>query len=497
MNPAPQLGPREYAQLAALLSRWTGIKLHGREHMMLGRLQPRLRQLRLSSFSAYLKLLEKTGRGGDEAQHFINALTTNKTAFFREAHHFEFLVQRLFPELRAHAAATGKQSVRLWSAGCSSGAEPYTLAILAQEHLPAAQGWNVRILATDVDTNVLAEAEHAVYDADQVEAVPAELRERYFVCEGEGDDAGFKLQRTASALVRFAQANLIAAPFPVRGCFDAIFCRNVLIYFDRATQQRIVGELVRCVAGTGYLVVGHSESMVALGLPRAAEAVGVYRPHAVHEAAPARTAAAPAPAPTPAPRPQLAPIRSRRPPAPASLPIKRIVLGEWYATGESMLIGTLLGSCVSACLFDPVQRVAGMNHFMLPRVLDDTEGSARFGIHAMELLINGLMRLGAERRNLRAMAFGAGAVNRALASRVASVNGEFVRDFLQREHIPLTVERLGGDKPREVYLRTDTGEAFVRCVAKSVLLPLSQRELLAYTKPADEPTPFDPADALF
>ena len=483
MTAAPQLRPGEYAKLAALLWRWTGIKLHGREHMMLGRLQPRLRQLQLVSFGAYLKHLEKSGRRGSEAQHFINALTTNKTAFFREAHHFDFLVRQLFPELRARAAATGSQRVRLWSAGCSRGAEPYTMAILAHEHLPAAQGWNVRILATDVDTNVLAEAERAVYDADELEAVPSDLRQRYFL----RDDAGFKLQRAASALVHFAAANLIATPFPVRGRFDAIFCRNVLIYFDRPTQQRIVPELVRAVSDTGYLVVGHSESMAAMGLPRVTETVGVYRPH---------TPGKPRPAPV-LPRARPMPSRSRLPPAPAALPLKRIVLGEWYATAEPMLIGTLLGSCVTACLFDPVQRVAGMNHFMLPRVLDDAQGSARFGIHAMELLINGLMRLGAERRNLRAMAFGAGAVNRALASKVATLNGEFVREFLRREHIPLTAERLGGEQPREVYLRTDTGEAFVRRVAPSRLLPLSQHELLAYAQRTEASPPFDPEDALF
>ncbi|MET0389279.1 MAG: CheR family methyltransferase [Polyangiales bacterium] len=508
-----RLDSREYKKLAALLTQWTGINLHAKEHLMVGRLQPRLRALKLAGFGDYLRLLEHAGPNGSEAQHFINALTTNKTSFFRESHHFDFLVKRLFPELRARP---GPRRLRLWSAGCSRGAEPYTMAMLAAEQLPAAQGWDVKILATDLDTNVLADAQRAVYDEDEIADVPPALRKRFFARAGDA----FQVQREAAALVTFAQANFIALPFPVRGRFDAIFCRNVMIYFDRPTQQRVVSELCKRIAPGGYLVIGHSESMLAQHLPRIHETVGVYQP--VSAAAPARQPVLqPTAASTPPPRaatptrartatrsvahatsqPLPTPSASRdgvraRAPVPG-LAVKRIVLGEWFATSEPMLISTLLGSCVAACLFDPVARVGGMNHFMLPKVVQEAQGSARFGIHAMELLINELMQLGAQRARLRGMAFGAAAVNRMLTSTVAAQNGAFVRQFLAREQIPLVCERLGGERPREVYLRTDTGEAFVRNVEPNRAAQLQNSELLAYARKPEEQSAFKPEEVLF
>jgi chemotaxis protein methyltransferase CheR len=479
-----RLHTREYKKLSALLTRWTGINLHAKEHLMLGRLQPRLRLLALPDFRDYLLLLEEGGRNGPEAQHFINALTTNKTSFFRESHHFEFLVKRVFAEARTRAAQTGRKTLRLWSAGCSRGAEPYTMAMLAAEHLPAAQGWDVRILATDLDTNVLADASNGVYDAQEIEEVPDALRKRYFARQG----SQFKVHKDVATLVTFAQTNLIAEPFPVRGRFDAVFCRNVMIYFDRRTQERVVAELVKRIAPSGYLVIGHSESMLAQHLPRVGESVGVYRPPA------AASGVHPVPSAT---QPQTTATQGRPRVPVAGLPIKRIVLGEWYATKEPMLVSTLLGSCVSACLFDPVARVGGMNHFMLPKMVQREEATARFGVHAMEVLINELMQLGAQRPRLKAMAFGAGAVNRALSSTVAAQNGAFVRQFLAKEQIPLVCERLGGSAPREVYLRTDTGDAFVRAVEPGRVEQLSKSELAAYTRKPEEPRTFNPDDALF
>jgi chemotaxis protein methyltransferase CheR len=463
MSRGPQLKPREYEKLAALLTRWTGINLHAKEHMMLGRLQPRLRALQIATFGDYLQHLEQTGRGGPEAQQFINALTTNKTSFFREAHHFDFLVNKLFADVRARSVDTGQRRLRLWSAGCSRGAEPYTLAMLAAEHLPATQGWDIKILATDLDTDVLAFAQSAVYEASEIAEVPVALRKRFFVRQ---HDDTFQVHADARKLVTFAQANLIVEPFPVRGRFDAILCRNVMIYFDRPTQQRLVNSFVRRLGPGGYLIIGHSESMVAQHLPRVHDTLGVYQPvHAptTHAARAVPTVALPKPPALPraaqdvvrAPqalalrpvvaRPTTSVVRAK--PPVAGLAVKRIVLGEWFTTREPMLVSTLLGSCVSACLYDPIARVSGMNHFMLPKVLDDERGSARFGIHAMELLINELMQLGAQRARLRGMAFGGASVNRALGSTVAQQNADFVRQFLTREQIPLVCERLGGEKP--------------------------------------------------
>jgi len=338
---------------------------------------------------------------------------------------------------------------------------------------------------------------------------------------------GVKVAREVSALVTFAQANLIAEPFPVKGRFDVIFCRNVMIYFDHPTQQRIVRNLVERLAPTGYFFIGHSESMLANHLPRIGETVGVYRPPASKEsaahipiakpgvAAP-QTAAAPPAGQTPPKLPPASPNRQAhqvtapsskvrgvgkvraRPPV-EGLTHKRIVLGEWFAATEPTLVSTLLGSCVSACLFDPVAKIGGMNHFMLPKNQQAEGNTARFGVHAMELLINELMQQGAERPRLRAMVFGAAAVNKTLTSKVAAQNASFVRQFLAQEKIPIVCERLGGVAPREVYLRTDTGEAFVRNVKAQNAVQLQRTEIEAYVRPAApaKTEEFNPDEALF
>jgi chemotaxis protein methyltransferase CheR len=543
------LRAEDYRKLAALLREWTGIQLHGKQHLMSGRLRPRLQALGLTRYRDYFKLLDTQGPEGAEAQAFINALTTNKTAFFRESHHFDFLAQQLFPAARQRAAEGAPRRLRLWSAGCSRGAEPYSMALLAAAQLPAAQRWDVRILATDLDTDVLAEAVLGSYELDELADVPVALRQRWFI-----DDArGARVHPEVAGLVTFKRANLIATPFPVKGRFDAIFCRNVMIYFDRPTQERLVSELCKLLTPYGCLVVGHSESLLGQHMERVPDVVGVYRqpsaraaratgtrrsrrpgaiagpptpppaapdlaahaaeqPQAVRAQAehPARANAQHAAAhsrvaqhvakPADDPRRSAAtPRRAARGPA-RDLPLQRIVLGEWFTASEPSLVSTLLGSCVAACLYDPIAGIGGMNHFMLPHTHDAAGSGARFGLHAMEILINELMQKGADRRRLVAKVFGAAAVNRALTCTVAAQNGAFIRSFLARENIPLLVERLGGSVAREVYMRTDNGEAHVRTIAPSASRQLDQIELEAWRRaslPPPPEAPFNPDDALF
>jgi chemotaxis protein methyltransferase CheR len=267
------LNSGDFRRLAALLHQWTGIRLEGKEHLVSGRLTPRLRALGLERFGDYLERLQAAGRGSKEAQSFINALTTNKTSFFRESHHFDFLVKRVFPEARKRAAAGGPRRLRLWSAGCSRGAEPYSMAMVCAAELPSTLGWDVRILATDLDTDVLAEAKSAIYDEAELNDVPPALRKRFSVRQGKA----LRVHPECVSLVTFAQANLVADPFPVRGAFDATFCRNVMIYFDRPTQDRLVRELTQRLQPHGYFVVGHSESLLGQQLERVLDVVGVYR----------------------------------------------------------------------------------------------------------------------------------------------------------------------------------------------------------------------------
>jgi chemotaxis protein methyltransferase CheR len=284
---------REFEVFRELVHRCTGIHLGPQKrHLLVARLGRRLRALGLPSFAAYHRYLAEEDADGAELGRFVNAITTNKTDFFREAHHFRYLAERWIPGLRARAARGGERRVRLWSAACSTGEEPYTLALTLLEGLGTALGWDVRVLASDIDTECLARAASGVYTLEQVRPVPAALVRRYFL-RGRGADAGrVQVRPEVRALVTFRRINFLDDPWPIRTRFDAIFCRNVLIYFDRATQQRILERLLGYLAPDGLLCLGHSEGVH--GLAQGLVAVG----HTIY-----RRAGAPARHPLAAPEP--------------------------------------------------------------------------------------------------------------------------------------------------------------------------------------------------
>jgi chemotaxis protein methyltransferase CheR len=250
----------EFEAFRRLVHEVTGIALGPQKRCLVqARLGRRLRALALPSYGAYHRYLTQDDAGGLELTEFINAITTNKTDFFREPHHFEYLRTVWAPALVARAARTGDRRVRLWSAACSSGEEPYTIAMTVREALGA--GWDLRILASDIDTDVLARAEAGVYTGDQLAPVPAALRERYFTREA---DRRFRVRRELAELIAFRRINFMDEAWPIRTRFDVIFCRNVLIYFDRDGQRRVVERLLSFLADGGSLCLGHSESVIGL-----------------------------------------------------------------------------------------------------------------------------------------------------------------------------------------------------------------------------------------
>jgi chemotaxis protein methyltransferase CheR len=246
----------EFRRIADRVLRTAGIVLKDHKRQMVyTRLARRLRALGLSSFAAYLELLDSPA-GAAELQDFTNAVTTNLTSFFREAHHFDHLRDAVV----APRLAEGRRRLRIWSAGCSTGEEPYSIALaLLGKGGPASRGGaDLRILATDLDTNVLAQAEAGLYRADRAEDVPAALR------------AGALIRRPPDrvevapglrAAVAFRRLNLLE-DWPFRGPFDAIFCRNVLIYFDAETKARLVRRFAEHLDAEGALYLGHSESLL-------------------------------------------------------------------------------------------------------------------------------------------------------------------------------------------------------------------------------------------
>lgn len=259
----------DFERVAGLLYAASGIHLvEAKATLVYSRLAKRLRTLRLASFRAYCDLVESPA-GADERQAFLSALTTNVTRFFREPHHFEHLSARVLPAL-ARAAAAGER-VRLWSAGCSMGHEPYSMAMTVLEAIPDAARLDVKILASDIDPQVVEKARRGLYGAGDIEPVPAPLRARAFSRAGEDR---FEVRPEIRALISFRTLNLMDA-WPMQGRFDVIFCRNVAIYFDDATQARLWTRFAERLTPEGRLYIGHSERANARGL--ISDGLTVYR----------------------------------------------------------------------------------------------------------------------------------------------------------------------------------------------------------------------------
>ena len=253
------LSDREFGRVKTRVYAEAGISLSdAKRTLVVSRLAKLVRALRLPSFDAYLDFLERQGSAAD-AQEFINALTTNLTRFWREEHHFEHLVGyvRTFMQHRPRDGANGKPKLRIWSAGCSTGQEPYTIALNLLDALPDLKRWDFRILATDIDTNVVARAAAGIYPAAELNGLSPE-RLRLFEPAGGGQ---VRIPAAARDLVAFKALNLMHKPWPMRGPFDAVFCRNVAIYFDKKTQGELFARLGALIVPEGFLYIGHSENI--------------------------------------------------------------------------------------------------------------------------------------------------------------------------------------------------------------------------------------------
>lgn len=247
---------QDFMAIAQMLYDDAGIALaESKASLVYSRLAKRLRALGLESFRDYCGFVAGA-EGLSERQNMLAALTTNVTRFFREPHHFEHLKTKLLPELTARARARGR--VRIWSAGCSTGQEPYSIALTVLDMLPDAAQHDVRVLATDIDPNVVATGRAAVYSDEAVQPVPAALRDRWMVRVRDGARDAWGAGEEMRRLVSFRELNLMGN-WPMKGRFDAIFCRNVVIYFDEPTQARIWSRFAPLLNPGGRLYVGHSE----------------------------------------------------------------------------------------------------------------------------------------------------------------------------------------------------------------------------------------------
>ena len=250
---APDLTPEDFRRVRQIAYERAGLAIpNGKEGLVRSRVSKRLRERQLTSFKAYLDDVEASPTG-EEMVKLLDLLTTNKTDFFREPAHFDYLLRHIVPQ-----AVDQGRPLRIWSAGCSSGEEPYTLAMVLRETLPAR--YDFRILATDISTRVLAAAKAGHFTAQQLVDVSRERRARWFTATPDGGATAVPELR---APISFAHLNLMSK-WPMRGPFDVIFCRNVMIYFDKPTVTRLVGRFHDLLGAGGHLFIGHSESLTAI-----------------------------------------------------------------------------------------------------------------------------------------------------------------------------------------------------------------------------------------
>jgi chemotaxis protein methyltransferase CheR len=271
---APELTDREFYDFCRLIHRHAGIQLSAqKKELVRSRLAKILRSRNLTSFAHYYQevLADRTGR---ELVSLLDAISTNQTAFWREPAHFLFLAREVLPEWRQ--SLQKPPAWRFWSAGCASGEEPYTLAMTLLETFGARETAEVKILASDLNTQVLAQARQGVYPLERLAPLPPEWRRRYFQ-KGVNHFEGFaRLKEGVRRLVEFIRLNFME-PFHFSEEFDVIFCRNVMIYFDRQNQQRLVGQFHQCLRPGGYLFIGHSESLCNIKHPFTYVGPTIYR----------------------------------------------------------------------------------------------------------------------------------------------------------------------------------------------------------------------------
>lgn len=267
------LSTDDFERLSELITGNYGIKMPlVKQTMLESRLRKRLRELNLDTFEQYCDFLFSEKGQEEELQNMVDVVTTNKTDFFREDRHFDYLSRNVLPELSKR-----NESARFWSSACSSGEEPYTLAMVLSEYAEENEDFDFSILATDLSAEMIEKAHLGVYKEERVSDVPEQLQRRYLM-KGTGTWKGFaRVTPGLRQKVIFRGMNLMDEIYAIEEPMDVIFCRNVLIYFDRATQERILTKLAACLDKDGYMFLGHSETVTGLSVPLRQIAPTVYK----------------------------------------------------------------------------------------------------------------------------------------------------------------------------------------------------------------------------
>lgn len=279
--PLCTMNDQEFEKFSAFIYDEAGIKMPlAKKTLLEARLQKRLKALGMPSFKAYADFVFSTGAGREqEIVHLIDVVTTNKTDFFREPHHFEFLVKEAIPSMRKSRSSgeTSLNPFRIWSAGCSTGEEPYTMSMVLAEYMAANPGFRFAITASDICTQVLRAASNGVYVEDRTDTIPLPLKKKYLLRSKDRAKGVVRIIPELRSQISFKRINFMDDQLPIQEKQDVIFCRNVIIYFDKETQARLMMKFHRQLHPGGYLFIGHSETLNGLDVPFSQVGNTVYK----------------------------------------------------------------------------------------------------------------------------------------------------------------------------------------------------------------------------
>lgn len=263
-----KISDKEYNLLVALIYDRSGINLgSNKKELVKARLNKRIKALNLNTFKEYYEYVVKP-EGEDELVEMLNAISTNVTSFFRENSHFDFMTKKALPEIVERKTKSGEKRIRIWSSACSTGEEVYTILITVLEYIKDPRGWDIKVLGTDISTKALALARNGVYDKEKISNIPGLLVSKYFDIHEEKGEKYYKVKEEVQRMGMFTRLNLMDKVFPFRNKIDIIFCRNVMIYFDKQTQTEVVKKFEKYLDEGGYLFIGHSESLIGMDIKK-------------------------------------------------------------------------------------------------------------------------------------------------------------------------------------------------------------------------------------
>jgi chemotaxis protein methyltransferase CheR len=267
------LSDADFHRLARFIEGELGIRMPDTKRIMLeSRLQKRIRHFHMNNFREYVDFVFSEEGRSTELINMIDAVTTNKTDFFREADHFDFLLERILPDWCEQKSGV----MSFWSAGCSTGEEPYTLAMVLEEFKTTNRGFDYRIFASDLSSQVLEKAQAAIYDEEKAAPIPMSYKKKYLLRSKNKDASLIRIKPELRRRVSFARINFMDDRYPIEGMFDVAFCRNVIIYFERKTQEAILRKICGHIRSGGWLILGHSETLTGMDMPLKGVAPTIY-----------------------------------------------------------------------------------------------------------------------------------------------------------------------------------------------------------------------------